>query len=91
MKPMLARVLFSTLFRWGAGASLIQPDLALAVTALAFVAELSIAFVSTWGSSPEFRSGLVVSSIGHVQADGWIPTWGSGSVPRLVLLSQPRR
>ena len=91
MKAMLARVLLATLCGWGAGASLIQPDLALAVTVLAFVAELSIAFVLAWGSSPELRSGLVVSSIGHVQADGWIPTWGSGSVPRLVLLSQPRR
>jgi len=91
MKTVLARVLFSTLWRWGAGATLIQPDLALAVTALAFVAELGISFVSTWRSSPELRSGLVFSSIGHVQADGWIPTWGSSSVPQLVLLSQPRR
>lgn len=88
---VIARVLFSTLCRWGAGASLIQPDLAMAVITLAFVAELSITFVVTCRLSPEFRAGLLVSSIGRVQADGWIPTWGSGSVPHLVLLSQPRR
>ncbi len=91
MHAVLARVLFSTLCRWGAAATLIQPDLALAVTALAFVAELSISLASACASSVEYRSGLVFSSVGHVQADGWIPTWGSSSIPQLVLLSQPRR
>jgi hypothetical protein len=88
---VLAGVLFSTLYRWGAGAALIQPDLALAVTALAFVAELSITVMVSCWSAPGISAGLVLSSIGHVQADGWLPTWGSGSTPRLVLLSQPRR
>ncbi len=91
MTTVVVRVLFSTLCRWGASASLIQPDLALAVTALAFVAELSITVTLSCWSAPGISAGLVVSSIGHVQADGWFPTWGSGSVPRLVLLSQPRR
>jgi hypothetical protein len=88
---VLARVLFLTLSNWGASAVLVQPDLALVVTALAFVAEFGIARVSWSKQALPARSLLAVPSIRHVRVDGWLPICGPGPVPRLVLLSQPRR
>jgi hypothetical protein len=84
-------VLLSTLSGSGAGVVLIQPDLAFVVTALAFVAEISLAVVLSWRSTSETNFALAVPSIRHVRADGCLPTFESASVPRLVLLSQPRR
>jgi hypothetical protein len=88
---MLSRAFFSTLSGWGAYAVLIQPDLALIVTALALVAEVSIASV-LWGRVVLADSAaLPLPSLRLVRADGWMPTCGTGTVPHLILLSQPRR
>ncbi len=88
---VLARAYFATLGGWGAGAVVVQPDLALVVAALAFVAEVALT-TALWGRVRcETLSSPGVSFIRLVHADGWMPTCGAGSVPRLILLSQPRR
>ncbi len=87
---MLARLVFSTLCHWGSNAVLIQPDLALAIVALGFVAEIGITRVSWSSLATQANALLAVPSIRHIRVDGWLPTCGSGPVPRLVLLSQPR-
>jgi hypothetical protein len=89
---MLTRAFSSTMSGWGACGVLIQPDLALVVTALAFVAEVSITTTVLWARLPlAARSVLALPPMHLVPADGWMPAGAAGSVPRLVLLSQPRR
>jgi len=85
---VLARLIFLTLCKCGASAVLIQPDLALMITALGFVAEIG---VMAWSSlASQTNALLAVPSIRHIRVDGWLPICGSGPVPRLILLSQPR-
>jgi hypothetical protein len=87
---VLARLVFSALHHWGTGAVLIQPDLALVVTAIGFLAEIGITRGSWSDLASRANNLLAVPSIRHIRVDGWLPTCGSGPVPRLVLLSQPR-
>jgi hypothetical protein len=88
---MMARAFSATLCSGGAYAVFVQPDLAIVVTAVALVAEVSISSV-LWGQlSFVSRTALALPSLRLGPTDGWMPTCGTGSVPRLILLSQPRR
>jgi hypothetical protein len=86
---VLVRAIFAAIAHWGSSAVLTQPELAFAVCALGLVAEIGIAKFSSSHLVTRISSPLTAVSIRHVRVDGWLPTCGSGPVPRLVLLSQP--
>ena len=88
---MLSRAFFATLSGWGAYAVLIQPDLALIVTALALVADRQyrLRLVGTGGPGDSAALPFPRSASSGPTA-GCRPA-GPETVPHLILLSQPRR
>ena len=92
MKTVLVRAFYGALGGWGVAAFLVQPEVALVVAAVAFVAEVGIASVSSGylGVDDLLTTGALVSDRRRLFVTA-TPATSAGSLPRLVLLAQPRR